>query len=341
MLLAIVFVRIALSAVFGIAGVTKLIDQPGTRKAVKDFGAPNPLAPTLAFVLPFLELSVAAGLLFSNSVWWSALAGLLLLGLFVVAIGVNLAQGRTHDCHCFGQLYSRPLGWSTLVRNVVFALGAVFLLLQGRSEPSPDIMQTLVHLSVTQWLSVLGVLIVAAAILFYLQKRRKRLEAEAAKLPLGLPVDSIAPHFDLPAYDGGSRSLDQLLSYGKPLLLIFTNPLCGPCIVLFEEIKNWQQAHSHKLTIALISRGTIKENFVNVAKNGLGQVLLQKAREVGEKYGATATPTAVLVNTDGRIASLPAAGGDEIRKLLDTIVGNPVSSNNGHQPKSGDSQALQ
>src|SRR6185295_20194086 len=111
-----VLLRIALSGVFGVAGVTKLIDPRGTREAVKHFGAPEPLVPVISLALPILELAVA-GLLFTETSRVSALAALLVLLLFIVAISVNLARGRTHDCHCFGQLYSRPLGWPTLARN--------------------------------------------------------------------------------------------------------------------------------------------------------------------------------------------------------------------------------
>jgi protein-disulfide isomerase len=147
---------------------------------------------------------------------------------------------------------------------------------------------------------------------------------------VGLPLDSAAPPFELAAYAGGTTSLAQLLEPGKPVLLIFTNPTCGPCVVLFAEVKKWQESHSEQLTIALISFGTIKENFVNVARNGLGQVLLQKQREVAEKYNANVTPTAVIVSASGKIASPLAAGADEIRKLLENVVGNAHSSHHHH-----------
>jgi peroxiredoxin len=164
-------------------------------------------------------------------------------------------------------------------------------------------------------------------VLAYSQKRQKRLANETPAAPVGLPLNSVAPPFELTAYAGGTISLTQLLAYGKPLLLIFTNPTCGPCVVLFEEVKEWQHSHSEQLTIALISFGSIKENFVNVARNGLGQVLLQQKREVAEKYGASLTPTAVVINTDGRIASPLAAGADDIRALLTTVLGNSHGPN--------------
>jgi thiol-disulfide isomerase/thioredoxin/uncharacterized membrane protein YphA (DoxX/SURF4 family) len=321
MSLLIVLVRIALSLVFSLAGITKLMDQAGTREAVKNFGAPKAIAPAVARILPFVELAIAIGLLFSATTAVSSISGLLLLGVFILAISVNLARGQTHDCHCFGQLYSRPLGWPTLARNIIFALGATFVLWQTKLAASPNIVSTLGALSTTGWalLAAAGAVMVAGFV--YLQYRHRKALAGVVG-PEGLPIDAIAPDFELPAYHGGKKSLAQLLDPGKPLLLLFTNPHCGPCIVIFKEIKEWQDAHQERLTIAVITRGTIKDNFVNVARNSLGEVLLQKEREVGEKYGGLATPTGVVVSPEGRIASRLAAGADEIRALLSNMLGN-------------------
>jgi uncharacterized membrane protein YphA (DoxX/SURF4 family)/thioredoxin-related protein len=333
MYLIIVLLRIALSAMFGVAGVAKLLDQRGTRDAVKNFGSPAALVPVLSFVLPIVELAIATGLLFDLTARPSAVAALLVLGLFVVAISVSLARGRTHDCHCFGQLYSRPLGWPTLVRNLVFALGAGVVLWQARAETGGNVLSTLGRLNPSQMLLLIAASLTVAAVLVHSHRLRPpHASINTSNAPQGLPVDSIAPAFELAAYAGGKSSLTQLLIDGKPLLLIFTNPNCGPCVVLFKEIKEWQESHSEQLTIALISFGTIKENFVNVARNQLGQVLLQEAQEVAEKYGAKVTPTAVVVNTNGRIASPLAAGADEIRKLLTTVLGNSHGSNHDHPP---------
>lgn len=321
-----VILRIVLAAVFGIAGITKLLDPPGTREAVKNFGAPAPLAPWVSSVLPILELAIAVGLLFTNTARASAGAALIVLALFIVAISASLARGETHDCHCFGQLYSRPLGWPTLARNLVFASAAAFVIWQVGIQPGSSIPATLAQLSAMQSLLLIAAAVVGIAFLIYLQQKQKRLAVTNATTPVGLPLDSEAPPFELTAYAGGTTSLAQLLEYGKPVLLIFTNPTCGPCVVLFAEVKKWQESHSEQLTIALISFGTIKENFVNVARNGLGTVLLQQQREVAEKYNANVTPTAVIVGSNGKIASPLAAGADQIRKLLENVVGNSHSS---------------
>src|SRR5882672_10993866 len=190
-----VLLRVALSAVFGAAGVTKLFDQPGTRDAAKNFGVAESLAPAFAMALPIAELAIAAGLLFANTTLASAIAGVLLLGAFVVAIGVNLARGRTHDCHCFGQLYSRPLGWPTLVRNIVFALAAGFVFWETTIARSPNIVSTLAALGGVGWgLLITGVAIILALFLYIQHRHRLALAAEVG--PAGLPLDSIAPDFE-------------------------------------------------------------------------------------------------------------------------------------------------
>jgi len=120
----------------------------------------------------------------------------------------------------------------------------------------------------------------------------------------------------------GIAPVRELLDRGKPLFLIFANPNCGPCAALFREVAEWQRTRAELLTIAIISQGNIKENFVNVARHDLRDILLQTKREVAESYGALVTPTAVIVRLDGRIGSAIAAGAEEIRALLADLVGN-------------------
>lgn len=332
MLLTLVILRLALSAIFGVAAVTKFLDRKGAREAVKNFGAPGRFAPAIAVLLPLTELAVAFGLLFSSTVSYSALAALLLLVLFVIAIGYNLKQGRTHDCHCFGQLYSRPLGWPTLARNVAFAVGACFILWQQPSRRDGSLWNVLQNLSGGQWLILFALLIGAAGSLFYAYQRNQKESVNPSHGSRGLPVGTIAPEFELTAYEGGNSSLSSLLDQGKPLMLVFVSPLCGPCVVFFQEIGKWQREYGARLTIAIISKGTIKENFVNVARNGLRTILLQDEQEVAQAFGSNVTPSAVVVSSERRIVSEVVAGADEITKLLHTTLGDTQSSSASAQP---------
>src|SRR6478672_6687391 len=109
--------RLILGIVFVVAGVAKLLDREGSRRAVGDFGVPARLAGPLGTLLPIAEIVVALALLPAVTAWWGALGALALLVAFVAGIGVNLARGRAPDCHCFGQLHSSPAGPWTLARN--------------------------------------------------------------------------------------------------------------------------------------------------------------------------------------------------------------------------------
>jgi uncharacterized membrane protein YphA (DoxX/SURF4 family) len=59
---ALLVARLLLAAVFATAGVAKLADREGSRRAITDFGVPPSLAAALAVLLPLCELAVAAAL---------------------------------------------------------------------------------------------------------------------------------------------------------------------------------------------------------------------------------------------------------------------------------------
>src|SRR5205823_612597 len=126
--------RLVLAVVFGVAGLAKLRDRAGSREALIGFGVPAGLSRALAVLLPLAGVAVAVALVPLASAWWAAVAGLVLLAAFVAAIGLNLARGRRPDCHCFGQLYSKPVGAETLVRNAVLAAVAAFVVWAGPSD---------------------------------------------------------------------------------------------------------------------------------------------------------------------------------------------------------------
>src|SRR3989440_4627818 len=106
MALVLLIARLLLAAVFLVAGLAKMADLAGSRQALRDFGVPAVFASPFGTLLPLAELTVAVALIPTVSAWWAALGAVVLLLLFVVGIGFNLARGRTPDCHCFGQLHS-------------------------------------------------------------------------------------------------------------------------------------------------------------------------------------------------------------------------------------------
>jgi peroxiredoxin/uncharacterized membrane protein YphA (DoxX/SURF4 family) len=347
MTLLLLLARLLLCIVFLIAGLAKLADLAGSQQSLRDFGVPAPLATPLGILLPLAELSVAVALIPSLSVWWGALGALALLLLFIIGIGHNLAQGRHPDCHCFGQLHSAPAGWSTLIRNLVLATLAGVVLAFGRSTSGPGLLDWLAALTVSQRIEILvGVVVLALLIgegwlLWQILRQQGRLllrletvEARLAEAGLtlpqlaagtaGLPVGTLAPGFALANLKGETISLTALRALGKPVVLMFSDPGCGPCTVLLPEIGRWQREHAAKVVVALISRGTVETNRSKVTAYGLTHVLLQQDREIAEVYQASGTPSAVLIRREGTIGSPVAAGADAIRALMTSAVTLPV-----------------
>ena len=345
---ALVVARLLLALVLLSAGAAKLADREGTRQAIVDFGAPSALAAPLGLLLLLAELAIAATLLPASTAWWGALGTLALLSVFVVGITYNLARGRKPDCHCFGQLHSAPAGWKTLARNGVLTAMAGFVLWEGYDGVGPSALTWLGALSAVQLLGLLGGVLVLALLagqwwfLVHLLRQNGRLlvrlEALEATLasggsvatsengtPIhqaeGLPVSSEAPDFSLSGLHGETLTLDALRSSGKPVMALFTDPGCGPCNAMLPDVGRWQGEHAQKLTLALISRGEVEENKTKAQEHGLSNMLLQMDWEVSESYEVRGTPSAVLISTDGKIAT-PVAGGEEgIRALLSYAVG--------------------
>jgi peroxiredoxin/uncharacterized membrane protein YphA (DoxX/SURF4 family) len=327
---ALLAARGILALVFAVAGIAKLADLDGSRKAVRGFGLPAQVAAPLGTLLPLAEILIAAALLPADTAWLGALAALVLLLAFVVGISVNLAQGRQPDCHCFGQLYSAPVSWQTLARNGLLALIAAFVVWQGRANPGVSI------LSAPESFIFAGIAAAQAWYMLRLNHRLlRRVEAlEAAlsghdvshhkKSAAGLPIGTPAPDFQLPDLDGTPVSLQSLRANGLPLVLLFTDPTCDSCVELMPDVAFWQEEYADDLTLVIISRGAPEVNRAKRDEHGLRSVLLQQGREISRLYDCNGTPGAVLIRADGTIGSLLAMGAEDVADLVEDTLAELV-----------------
>ncbi len=345
--LALLLARLLLAGVFAVAGTAKLADREGSRRSAVDFGVPAPLATPLAVLLPLAELAVAVALIPAATAWWGAAGALTLLLLFGAGIAANLARGRRPECHCFGQLRSEPATWKMVARNGGLAAIAAFVVWRGFGDAGPSALGWLAGLSAAQvvglvvGMAVLGVLTIQGLLLLNLLRQNGRLLMRvealegglgggaatypngdvAAQPPVGLPIGSPAPDFELPGLHGETLALASLRASGKPVMLLFTDPDCGSCTAMLPEIRRWQKDHAGDLTISLVSRGTVAENRAKSTEQGLRGILIQRDGEVSEDYEVGAAPSAVLVRADGTIGSPVVEGPDAIGALLERTVG--------------------
>src|SRR5207245_2654437 len=84
---------------------------------------PAALLSPVAYVLPYFELVIVPGMLIPTLRHASAVAALVLLVLFTLALGVNLLRGRGDlDCGCHLGGIPAPVSRALLARNVLFML---------------------------------------------------------------------------------------------------------------------------------------------------------------------------------------------------------------------------
>jgi thiol-disulfide isomerase/thioredoxin len=107
------------------------------------------------------------------------------------------------------------------------------------------------------------------------------------------------------------------------VLLVFTDPSCGPCNAMLPRISEWQHDDAEQLTIAVLTRGSADDNRAKVREHGVASVWLDPELEAYNAYKAVGTPGAVLVDESGRIASSVVAGADAIARLVDEAFGRP------------------
>lgn len=344
--------RVVLAAVFVVAGVAKLADLEGSRRAVREFGVPDRLAGPLGGLLPVSELAVGAALLITPAARYGALGAALLLVAFTAAIGAALAAGREPDCHCFGQVHSAPAGRRALARNLVLLGLAGFVAIGGWVHPGISATHWTGQVSPAWLVALVAGLVIAGLIgfqvWFSLQllaqngrtiARLGELESALATLTgrdgdvppdgyhgpgelgaglsgAGLPVGSPAPEFELLDLDGAHHSVASLRAGARSLLLVFSDADCGPCQSLMPEVADWQRRHAELMRTVVIAAGDPGVNRAKAREHGLDLVLIQPWREIAELYEAPGTPMALVVGADGLIESPTVAGAEAIRTLV-------------------------
>jgi peroxiredoxin/uncharacterized membrane protein YphA (DoxX/SURF4 family) len=338
--------RLVLAGVFIVAGLAKLADPEGSRSALLGFRVPAVLVPLAALLLPLAELAIGVMLIPLATAWWAAIGAAALLGLFVVGITTSLIRGEAPDCHCFGQLHSAPAGRSTLIRNGLLAGIAGVIIVWGQTSPGASAVAWIGDLSRADGITLLGglallfVVALQSWLIYHLMRQSarfmERLDMLEAILRPGDDLDpapasvltsatnprigTLAPAFSLPDLNGETTTLDTLRSLGKPVLLIFSNPGCGPCRTLFPDIVRWRKEYASKLTMSIITRGSLEANRAKAEEYGPVPTLLQDGYEVSNAYDAAATPSAVIVNSDGTFGSAVARGPGAIRALVNRAV---------------------
>jgi hypothetical protein len=343
--------RFLVSAVFLIAAFGKLSDLDGSRKAVQDFGVPTAFARPLGTLLPYLELGIGVALLTGTTYVLAALSAFVLSASLLVAVGVNLVAGRAPQCHCFGQIYSSPIGWKTVLQLLLLTVAAAVVAFHSERSDEFGLERMIVLVPPEQraWL-IGGICLICYSgfltwIALNLRHQQERLvrrvdvlelqffgkngvQAKRAQGHLGLAVDANAPEFSLNDLNGLEVSLHGLLSQGSTVVAIFMDPDCDACDAMLPNVELWQKALLPATELIIISRGPVEQNIAKFGNRSIRNVLVERAREISNAFRCPGTPAAVWISADGRVASSLAMGPAAIGALVKAIQAddNPLPS---------------
>lgn len=142
----------------------------------------------------------------------------------------------------------------------------------------------------------------------------------------GLKAGTPAPNFRLARLDSGDLALEEYR--GRRLLLVFSDPGCGPCEQLAPQLERVHREQKD-LQVLMISRQDRETNRQKVAKLGLTfPVVLQENWEISLLYGMFATPMGYLIDEQGVLDSDVTVGVEPILALTT----RPSVSSNGQHP---------
>jgi uncharacterized membrane protein YphA (DoxX/SURF4 family)/thiol-disulfide isomerase/thioredoxin len=315
--------RIFLLLVFLLSGVAKLRDLEGARKTIKAFGSPQRWVAPLAYLLPFLEITIASLLLFPGLALLGGWMSVALLLLFNLLIGRVIQRGEQIDCHCFGQAHSAPARWNAIARNFGLLILATLPIVRSSTALS---VSAVASLTSDAWigLAVFGLfLLQGVAISFLLDEREKSLSRLAhveSSMFRGLPVGAPAPAFELPDAKGNPTSLQHLLRRRKDLLLFFFDPDCGPCSALLPTAVEWHHKYKDAFVMVFIGRDHEK---LGKLKQEEGLVFLATPTMDLSRYiyKTRGFPSAVHITKRGHIGSLYGSTPADMDQLVEQLVG--------------------
>jgi thiol-disulfide isomerase/thioredoxin len=129
---------------------------------------------------------------------------------------------------------------------------------------------------------------------------------DAPGLPIGAPAPAL---HSLTALDAAATRFGE-----RESLVLFWNPDCGFCRSLHEKLLAWEAgADDSSPQLVVISSGDEERTRAE----GFGSpVLLDPEFSIGEALGVGGTPSAVLVDAEGRVASGVMVGGEAILRRV-------------------------
>ncbi len=121
-------IRFFLGTYLLIGAIRKIINYNIFVQGVFDYQIlPANLSRIIGLLLPWIELLLGSSLILGIALPASSIASSLLIGVFVIAIEINLNRGRKIDCNCYGIGSTPEISRGKSARNILLLLLLVIL----------------------------------------------------------------------------------------------------------------------------------------------------------------------------------------------------------------------
>jgi hypothetical protein len=329
--------RMTLAGLFATAGCSKWLELAATRRLLRDFGVSSYLAGILGVMLAGGESLIALAMLPSCSTAFGAVGALVTSTTFAAGLAVQLLRGHHPGCFCFGYQGGKAISWFTFARNAwVMAVSALLIVAGPQTQRSRYVTDfssgTVIDqlaFSVATCTLLFGLTLLKPLLRRYLELVKRRWAPRPARALRGSgliwkePSDSGVtaltvgriPSLVLRDTTGMSVGLRSVIRGKGPVVLVFTQPGCGPCADLRAALPNWTRDNGIRACVIMISRNCSK--VIGEQEGHYGTLAICGGREVIDSFAISGLPSGILVLEDGSLGSRLCAGTDAIKALIE------------------------
>jgi len=128
--------------------------------------------------------------------------------------------------------------------------------------------------------------------------------AGALMINQNLKVGGEAPSLDLQDIKGGLITIGGVPENGLSKLLFFVSPTCPVCKTLLPVVKSANKSEKDWLEVILASDGENNDHQAYISEHHLEKFTYVSSEILGRSYGVSKLPYAVLIDEQGKIASM-------------------------------------
>lgn len=140
-----------------------------------------------------------------------------------------------------------------------------------------------------------------------------------AGTPVGLPLGSQLEPFTLNDLEGRPVSIEEYR--GKQVILVNWSPTCGYCEAIADDLVQAVPAlEKGGAAMLLLAHGDAAANRAVAEKHGIGTPILLLGDENPAGFKGLGTPSALLLDGEGKVATTLAIGADQVPLLVEDVV---------------------